>query len=382
MSKEKSPGLRVIMVTPNFYPYIGGAEKQALELSKTLASMGVGVLVVTRRTGDLPAAETVEGIEVRRIFAAGSGVVNALTFLASCLVFLSWRCFAYDVIHVHLAGSPALAACLAGLIFRKRVFVKVGGGRGIGEIAQSSRSWTGGLKLMLLRLFRPRFIAVTEDLKEEMAEFGIGEGARVIPNGVDIDRYRPATDEEKRSAREGLGWPEGLCFLYVGRLAPEKRLEDFLEAFSRGAGGEERPAFCVFVGSGSERERLRLRADELGLRDRVRIVPPTGEIDRFYAAADIFVLPSVSEGLSNALLEAMSAGLALLGSRVGGTKEAVTKETGTLFKSGDVAGLTAAVSRYVSRPELAMEQGRAARKTAVERYSLKRVAERYMEIYT
>lgn len=370
------------MVTPNFYPYIGGAEKQALELSKTLASMGARVLVVTRRTGGLPATEIIEGIEVRRIFAAGSGVVNALTFMTSCFLFLSRRSFACDVIHVHLAGSPALAACLAGFLFRKRVFVKVGGGRGIGEIALSSRSWTGRIKLMLLRLFRPSFIAVTADLKEEMAEFGIGEGVCVIPNGVDTDRYRPATEEEKRRAREGLGLPSGLCFLYVGRLAPEKRLEDFLEAFSRAGSVKEGASFCVFVGAGSERERLHRHAEKLGLGERLRIVSPTGEIDRFYAAADVFVLPSVSEGLSNALLEAMSAGLAALGSRVGGTKEAVTKEAGTLFAPGDVAGLTDAVSLYVSRPELALEHGRAARKTVLERYSLKRVAERYMEIYT
>ncbi len=374
-------GIGIVMLTPSFHPTIGGAEKQALELSKALASMGARVRVLTRRGAGLDAEDVVDGVPVHRVFACGGGLINAVAFLVSSFFFLLRRAADYEVIHVHLASSPALAACFAGKLLGKRVVVKVGGGRGIGEIAMSHRTLTGRMKLALLRRMKPRFVAVTEDLKDEMAEFGFGGGVRVVPNGVDTERYRPAREGEKVSLRAEFGWPPGTCFLYVGRLVDDKQLDLFLRTFAsadRGGGG----AFCALVGSGPEEARLRSAAKDSGLEGAVIFHPPAQRVERFYAAADVFILPSVSEGLSNALLEAMAAGLPVLGSRVGGTREAVVDgETGTLFEPTDAEGLKRAIELYSNDPELAVRQGRAAREAAVAKYSLRSVAERYREIY-
>ncbi|MFH2202522.1 MAG: glycosyltransferase family 4 protein [Elusimicrobiota bacterium] len=372
----------VVMLTPNFHPYVGGAEKQALELSKALSALGVRVQVLTRRVRGLRTEDEVSGIPVYRAFACGGGLVNAVTFLFSSFIYLLRRSAAYDVIHVHLAGSPAVAACLAGRLLGKRVVVKVGGGRGIGEIAMSRRTPAGRLKLLLLRRMKPRFVAVTEDLRREMMEFGFTDAVRVVPNGVDIGRYRPARADEKSALRADLEWPAGTCFLYVGRLAAEKQLDFFLRAFAAAMGGCAERAFCVFAGGGGEQARLRDVARAQGIADAVLFVPPTDRIERLYAAADVFVLPSVSEGLSNALLEAMAAGLPILGSRVGGTREVVKDgEAGTLFAVDDFDGLRRAVVRYVKGPGFAAEQGRIARREAEQKYSLASVAKRYLEIY-
>jgi glycosyltransferase involved in cell wall biosynthesis len=374
-------GIGVVMVTPNFYPYIGGAEKQALELSKRLLSTRARVWVLTRRVSGQSCEEMIEGVLVRRAFAAGRGLINAATFMASCLFHLMSKRSEYDVIHVHLAGSPAVAACLAGKLLMRKVIVKVGGGRGIGEIAMSRKTWTGRIKLSMFRLFRPQFVSVTEDLKEEMAQAGLTQKICVIPNGVDIERYRPGEKTQREAFRGRLGWPKGICFLYVGRLAAEKRLDMFLRAFSESA-WEDSGSFCVFVGEGPEAEGLREAARISGIERRVYFYPPADDIERYYAAADVFVLPSVSEGLSNALLEAMSAGLAALASRVGGTREAVRDgETGMLFDLDDEASLRGFIRRYADSPETCEAHGRAARIAAVERYSLGRVAQRYLELY-
>ncbi|MFA5138505.1 MAG: glycosyltransferase family 4 protein [Elusimicrobiota bacterium] len=364
----------VVMLTPGFHPVVGGAEKQALELSKALAAKGWSVHVLTRSLPGLPAEDTVAGLPVHRVRAGGRGVFNALSFMTSSALWLLRRAADYGAIHVHLAGSPALAACVAGRLLDKRVIVKVGGGAGIGELAVSGRTLPGRLKLALLRFFRPVLVAVTRELLPELERFGLAKGARVVPNGVDVRRYQPVPPERKDALRRKLCIPAGLCFLYVGRLAPEKRLPRFAKSFAQALIRSGARASLVIVGAGPE---------EAALRDLPLLLrPPTDKIEEYYAAADVFVLPSISEGLSNALLEAMASGLAVLASRVGGTREAVEEGvSGLLFAPADEEELAKKLDSVLSAPELAARLGRAAREAAVARFSLEKVAEEYVKIY-
>lgn len=373
----------VAMVSANFHPYIGGAEKQALELSRTLRAMGLDIVVLTRRVGGLDREETLDGILIRRLPAWGRGFVDSLVFMASCFLWLATHPGRYAAIHTHLAGSPALAAALAGRLLGKRVVIKLGGGKGIGELAASSGSILGRLKLRALRLLSPRFVAVNRELVAELAEHGLGSAqVVVVPNGVDTRKYRPPAPEEKTAARQKLNPPPGLFFLYVGRLAPEKRLDLFLEEFGRALKEAPADAYAVLVGKGELEPMLREVAMASGLQGRVRIVPPTPEIQQLYRAADVFVLPSISEGLSNALLEAMACGLAVLASRVGGTPDAVADgAAGYLFDPQDVATLRARIVQFLKNPGLAERMGKRAREDVLARFDLVPVAQRYRELY-
>ena len=373
-------GLSVVMVSAGFHPYVGGAEKQALELSVALRARGVRVRVLTRRLPGLARHEDIRGVPVERLWCAGGGFLNAVTFMASLSLWLWTRAGEYAAVHVHLAGSPALPAALAGRLLGKRVVVKLGGGRGIGELAASSRTLGGRVKLRLLAWFKPRFVAVTKDLAEECAQFLGPVPVQVQPNGVDTGFYHPVMTEEKRALRRQLGWPDGLGFLYVGRLAPEKQLDKFLSAWCRAAA--DTPGFAAFVGDGPEGEALRAMARGSSLKERIFILPAMAAIQEAYAAADVFVLPSVSEGLSNALLEAMASGLAVLGSRVGGTAEAVEEgRTGLLFAPYDEAELSAKLKMFLSDPASAGRLGAAAREKAARDFSLERTAEAYERLY-
>jgi glycosyltransferase involved in cell wall biosynthesis len=297
---------------------------------------------------------------------------------------LAWwlwtRAREYSAVHVHLAGSPALPAALAGRLLGKRVIIKLGGGRGIGELASSAATIAGRLKLRLLFSLRPQFVVVTPELAQECAQFLGPLPVQVQPNGVDTARYHPVPVSEKQALRRKLGWPEGLGFLYVGRLAPEKQLDKFLSAWRQAAA--DKPGFAALVGDGPEGEKLRALAQESPLAGRIFVMPPMEKIEEAYAAADIFVLPSVSEGLSNALLEAMASGLAVLGSRVGGTAEAVEEgKTGLLFAPRDEAELADKLKKFLAGPSLAGRMGAAAREKAARDYSLERVAESYEKLY-
>ncbi|HVA66469.1 MAG TPA: glycosyltransferase family 4 protein [Elusimicrobiota bacterium] len=378
--------LSVAMVSASFHPYIGGAEKQALELAAALESGGARITVLTRRLRGLPAEETVRGVRVIRLWCLGQkGFLNAASFGLSLFLHLLNHSTFYDAFHAHLAGSPALAAVLAGRFLNKPVWVKLGGGRGVGELSGSAKTIPGRLKLRLLACLKPRFIAVSPDLVEEAAAYlGRRVGVQVVPNGVDTARYRPVPAARKAEFRRSLGWPaDALGFVYTGRIAPEKRLPHFLEAWTDAV--KKSPgsrAFIAFVGDGIEAARLKDIAAYERIQDRVFFAPPTDDVAPFYGAADVFVLPSISEGLSNALLEAMSSGLAILASRVGGTPEAVAEgRNGLLFAPENAEEIRAQVKKFLDHPELAARLGRESRDIAMEKYSLAEVAKRYEALY-
>ena len=196
--------MRVVMVSAGFWPVVGGAEHQALELSRELCSRGVDVRVLTRRVGRAALREEVHGVAVRRLRVFGSGALDSLSFLFGALGWLLKHGGEFDAIHAHLAGSPALAAALAGRWLGKPVLVKLGGGRGLGELAASSRTRLGRLKLRLLVLLNPRFLAVVPDLVAEAREYLPGASIEVLSNGVDVNRYRPVSPARKQVLRARL----------------------------------------------------------------------------------------------------------------------------------------------------------------------------------
>ncbi|MHB2025369.1 MAG: glycosyltransferase family 4 protein [Elusimicrobiota bacterium] len=385
MSPIGRPAISVFMVSANFHPYVGGAEKQALELAVALSTRGVRARVLTRRISGLAREEVVSGIVIERLWCLGQkGFLNSLSFMASLFFRLLNDAPFYDAVHVHLSGSPALAAALAARLLKKPVWVKLGGGRGVSDISGSAQTISGRIKLILLARLKPLFIAVSMDAAQEALEALGRAPMRIIPNGVDTQKYRPAAGKEKAYLRSKLGWPaQGLGFVYAGRFSPEKRLAPFLELWAENAHklGRDR-SFFALIGDGVEKRRLESVAAACRVSDRVFILPPTEDVRSFYAAADIFALPSVSEGLSNALLEAMSCGLAVLAGRVGGTTDAIADgRGGFLFNPENPDDARFQIRKFLERPDIAADMGMENRETAEDRYSLERVADVYRALY-
>jgi glycosyltransferase involved in cell wall biosynthesis len=369
--------LSIAMVSAGFWPAIGGAERQALELSAALAARGHRVTVLTRRVGGLPARETIRGVSVRRL-PAPEGALDAPVFLAAAFGWLLLHWAEWDAVHAHLAGSPALAAALAGKLLGRPALVKLGGGRGIGELAVSSKTRLGRAKLRALGLLRPRFLAVVRDLAEEARAFLGPVAIEVLPNGVDAERFHPADPEAKRALRAELGWSDdATVFVYTGRFSPEKRLPWFLKLWLEAAGPK---SLAVLVGAGPERSAIEEVAGHSS--GRVIVLPSREDVGNVLLASDVFFLPSLSEGLSNALLEAMSSGLAPLASRVGGTAETISDGTnGMLFERDDEEGARAAARRLDSEAGLAARLGGAARAEVEACYALDRVVTRLETLY-
>ncbi|MDP2866439.1 MAG: glycosyltransferase family 4 protein, partial [Elusimicrobiota bacterium] len=150
-----APVKSVLMLSQTFYPDIGGAEKQALEISRALAGRGVKVSVLTRQPGGLPAEEDLGGVRVKRLSVFGPRAVDSALFMIKSFFWLLLNSGEYDAVHVHLASSPAVAAVLAGRLTGRKTLVKLGGGRGVDEITLSQKSLLGRFKLAFFRAARP-----------------------------------------------------------------------------------------------------------------------------------------------------------------------------------------------------------------------------------
>lgn len=378
-------GLSVVMISANFHPYIGGAEKQALEVSKALKSRGVQVLVLTRRLKGLSSYEEVEGIPVRRLAAWGKGLLSSLIFMASSLVYLLLHRNEYQVLHAHLASSPSIVAAFVGKIFAKRVVVKLGGGSGYGEIARSRQNLLGKLKLRSLDLLKPVLVAVNQNQIKELQGTGLEKlEAHLIPNGVNLKEYHPATPEEKERLRKELGW-SGLVFLFAGRFASDKRqsevLKTFLQGWSRAFQEEFRGSFYL-AGEGPEEKAFKDLILQTGTADSAHLLGSRQEVRELYRAADVFVLPTISEGLSNALLEAMASGLPVLASRVSGTMEIVQEGVhGFLFDPFRPEEVSGHLTAMAKNPARLQEMGRRARDWAASKFSLEKAVDSLMRTY-
>ncbi len=225
---------------------------------------------------------------------------------------------------------------------------------------------------------------VTSDLRSYHARqaWVSDEQIRVIPNGVDTRRFAPRP-EQRRDARERLGLPANSFVIgTVGRMVPIKDHPTLLRAAELLA-GRGVDACIVLAGSGPELARNQQWVESSAtLAGRVRFLGGCDNIPDVLNALDVFVLPSLREGMSNTLLEAMASGLPVVATRVGGNPELVDDDSsGWLFSPGDAAGLAVRLERLAHDAELRRRFGAAARERAVAQFSLERMVTNYRKLY-
>jgi glycosyltransferase involved in cell wall biosynthesis len=203
-----------------------------------------------------------------------------------------------------------------------------------------------------------------------------------IENGVDTDRFQPRVDS--RAARVAFGIPPtGLVVGSVGRLEPVKAYDRVIRAIAIGLerGILSEAPHLLLCGDGSERQHLQELARSLGLHDRVRFPGWVADPVDAYAAMDVFVLPSRSEGLSVSLLEAMASGAVPLVTPVGANNEVLRELASQVVQAEDPAHFAAALAANLQSGERRQELSSTARQIVVARYSQSRMLESYTSLY-
>jgi len=375
--------MRIQMVSGQFYPIIGGAESQALNLSKSLVKKNIKVSVVTIRKKNLKKFEYVEGIPVFRIFSPRIRCIGKYIYLVTFFLYLVKTRNKYDIIHIHQGLSPAFAAVLAGKVLRKKTIIKIGNCGERFDIKVLKNSYLIGRFMAAILKKANAIIYINSEMKKELIKEGFSrERLYYIPNGVDIEIYAPPKNKkEKKAMKEKLNLPLGKIVLFVGTLYPKKNLEFLIREWKEIV--RLLPyAHLILLGDGPQKEELLNLTEKLGVKENVHLIGEKKDVEEHLVAADLFVLPSLVEGLSNALLEAMASGLPCVVSNIPGNRDLIEDgKNGQLFTLSDGEKMKEVVIYLLKNEEFAYSMGREARET-VEEYSFHKVVPQYLNFYS
>ncbi len=310
--------VRVCYVVSFFHPFASGAERQALAQGKELVRRGHVVHVVTRAVPGYPIDdEEYEGIFIHRwIKTASSGPLFGLSFLAGVIGALRRLKAELDVIHTHQALWEAVATGLARpFLSGKPTLVQPASAGYYGEADELNRTRGAGL-LRRAILKNTGFAAISAEIERQWLDLGVGERRMVrMASGVDTQQFHPG-----RSSVEAELLPRPRV-MFTGRLHPQKNLPLLLSAWTEIV--RSSPANLILIGPGPDRRQLTELAGSMGIADRVQFVGAVDNPADYLRAADVFVLPSVAEGMSNSLLEAMATALPCVVSGIGGNTDLV-----------------------------------------------------------
>mgnify|MGYP000185719812 CR=1 FL=1 len=368
----------VVMLVNEFSPISGGSEKQAERLATFMAAQGKPVWVITRRFSGLLAEEKRDGFTVLRPPSFGPGKLKTLTFIFGAIWHL-WRLRReYKVIHAHMLFGAAFAAVLARRFLQKRVLVKLGSSGPAGEIEVSRRTLRGKVRLALLRRWADRIIVLDEIIQAEAISVGIlPEKIKLISNGIDATLFYTATkNKELETTFKGK-----TIVLFVGRLVKEKSIPTLLNAFEKALKNSPN-LHLILVGKGPDQSMLESLAKELKIQHQITFAGNQDDVRPYLALADIFVLPSNTEGMSNALLEGMAAGIPCLATPVGASPSVLDHgKCGLLLPVGDVDIWAQTLSELDHDPERRASLGQAARRRIMSEYDFSIIGTRYQSLY-
>lgn len=288
---------------------------------------------------------------------------------------------------IHSRNLAALEAQIIGLLAAPRAR-RVHGehGRDFNDLDGSNKKYRA-LRIGLAPVIS-RFITVSRDLAEWLQEsLGISSlKITQIYNGVDSTRFVANVDSAVlQGSPANFLTPESIVVGSVGRLATVKNQKLLITAVAQLLDNqpELRPIVrCVLVGEGPEREALEQCIAQRNLKDSVWMTGDRDDVPVLLSAMNVFVLPSLNEGISNTVLEAMASGLPVVATRVGGNPELVEDGVnGILVPSNDASALAQALASILTKPERIREMGKAGRLQIENSFDWAATVAAYIKVY-
>lgn len=391
MSKRE---LHLAVLIDRYLPIVGGAQQITHQIVRRLVLRGMRATVLTRRVGlDLPAEETLDGVRIVRHGHHPSRLRSKLrTIRASTQWLRANRVDAMLAVPTGLVTDllpTQIAARQTGVRFAVRATAlnmfdgmltwrhPVAGGI-VGKLMTPPPLWRAALTNA------HAIVAQSQPVYDRVRKYGL-ENARLCVGGADGERFRPAAHDEKVAMRRALGLPENrVIFITTGRYVPEKNHIALVKAAhavqaTHGGRGLTLILGGTEHGQGEATEReLKAYVAAHGLGDAVRFHEDVRNVEDYLRTSDVFVLPTYfDEGLSNALLEAMMCGLAVIASDIPQTTAAVPAEHAIFVPARDEAALARAMERAVEDEPWRRRSGAAMGEHARRHYSLDRVVDFY-----
>lgn len=375
--------MKIAMISYYFFPEYSGSAKQAKSLILALRKRNIDSIVIAARIkSDWPEYEIIDDIKVYRV--PNKGNKAPISFWLGVARIL-WKCRNdIDVVHSHgmnsfhgfplffskLIGKP----CLGKLSIADSDIDFKNQGRIIGRLHR----WFLG--------YADRYIAISSRLKNELAESGLSSVKCIyIPNGVDIQRFRPSG---QNNIAHGVYQKNQVRVLFVGVVDKRKGVDILISAFERALKRDIKAKLHI-VGpknrvdnEGHFYETIKQNVIEMGIAEDVIFYGHVDNTIEYYQSADIFVLPSRQEGLANVILEAMACGLPVIGTRISGTEDIVQNGVnGILVDPGDDRQLADALYDLITHPEKVKSMGQKSLELVRTTFDLDKVTDEYITLY-
>jgi len=368
---------RILIFTTAFRPLIGGSELALENIIRRLPNIFFDV-ITPRLVRGTKKTEAGENFLIHRVGPTGKLGKYLFPIFGWLKAGKLIRKNDISIIHAYQASYGGGAAWLTKIFNRKIKFIlTLQEGKNLAK-----QSW-------LVNFFRKLIIrkadvvtAISEYLKKYVYSVAPRAEVIVIPNGVDFQKFHDTKKDELILEPLGIKG-EDRIIVHTGRLVKKNGLPDLIEAV--GLVKKDLPRIkLLLVGDGVLLPELKTRVEDLGLKNEVIFL---GEIEHdklpiYLKAADVFVRPSLSEGLGNSFLEAMAVGIPVIGTPVGGITDFITDgETGLLCRPGDPPGLAATILKILSDRQLAESMVKKAQELVAEKYDWNAIARQFEKFY-
>jgi len=390
----RSRTLNVMQIIENLD--IGGAQEVVRTLVQYLAADDCQPVVCTFKDGPLRRDIERAGIEVEVLPARRYSIVALPLFvwdmvrICKSLAALVNR-YDIDVVQTHLLRGLDFLVLLLLYTTRLRVVLWTfhSARFELTAFRLPQHKWMSAPKKYSHRfLYRvtsrlaSSFIAVSDTVKQSIVETigPIQDKITVIYNGVDVNRYGKPVD--RVGVRAQLGLEANTRLIAVVATLREPKGHRYLIAALASIVMRYPDLHALFIGDGDLREELQAQVEGLNLGDTIHFLGSRSDVPELLAASDLFVLPSLWEGLPMSLLEAMATGLPIVATQVSGTVQVMLpNETGILVPPGDTRELARAIDRLLSDPVQARVMGAAARRRVDTEFSARRQANEHLALY-
>jgi glycosyltransferase involved in cell wall biosynthesis len=361
-------------------PAVGGMRTHVLQLANGLRSFGFESELACPGDSDLVHNALEAGLLVHPVPIVGPlRPWHDLVAIISLAEVIRERRPA--LIHAHGSKASLIARVATMLSRRTPTVVTVHNQVLYGGVSRTTRRTYVTFERLLARR-TARIVAVSEAVRRELVDdYGLPAGkVTTVHNGLDLAPFLAPGD--RRAARERYGIPtDALVFGLAARFAPQKALDVLVEATAPVLEADPR-TWLIVAGDGPLIEVVRTKARATAVRDRMLFPGFETDVPGLLAALDLYVSPSIAEGLGLATIEAMAAGLPVVGTKVGGTPEVVEDGvTGVLVRPGKSGPLGAAIARLLAHPAERKRMGEAGRERALAEFGETKMLERIAALY-
>jgi glycosyltransferase involved in cell wall biosynthesis len=372
--------LRVLMIVGHYPPFIGGAGVQCKKLAEALSHeerVSVDVLAIRRKVKNrhpriqyknkvhwIPLVGIPWGAEMR------GSTVFSMFYIFMYIILFGRK---YDVIHIHQAQEPAVAAICAARLIRKKTVVKISNSMNLFDLKVMRAKIFGALQVAIIGK-ADVFIALTTTMRRDLVNWGIKQDKIIdIPNTTDIMTMDAEPLSELKNA--------GNVLIFIGAFTKKKNLVFLIDVVSELHVRGNRFTLAL-VGDGPCKQELIGRAKVRGIENEVLLYEAVSDVLPYVKAADIFVLPSKDEGLSNSLLEALSCGVPAVVSDT-----VFNREIRELFPAAMTLAATDDINDWTEKIKAlkehlpSQEELRLKIENALFYFSLREVAGKYVNLY-